>query len=64
MSPNAELPTIEETSAKLHVDLDTVRRLLRQKKLPGVKINAQWSVSAAALNVYSEGIEPAEKARE
>jgi excisionase family DNA binding protein len=55
MEPKNDLLTIEETAAKLRVNLDTVRRLLRQKKLPGVKIGAQWRVSAAALRAYIEG---------
>lgn len=55
MEPKTELLTIEETAAKLRVNLDTVRRLLRQKKLPGVKIGAQWRVSASALQAYIEG---------
>jgi len=55
MEPKDDLLTIEETAAKLRVNLDTVRRLLRQKKLPGVKIGAQWRVSAAALRTYIEG---------
>ena len=65
ISSNAEFLTIEDTAAKLRVDLDTARRLLRLKELPGVKIGAQWSVSAATLNACSEGGEmPAQKARE
>jgi excisionase family DNA binding protein len=48
MEPKDDLLTIEETAAKL-------RRLLRQKKLPGVKIGAQWRVSAASLRTYIEG---------
>jgi excisionase family DNA binding protein len=55
MEPKDDLLTIEEIAAKLRVNLDTVRRLLRQKKLPGVKIGAQWRVSAAALRAYIEG---------
>jgi excisionase family DNA binding protein len=55
MELKSDLLTIEETAAKLRVNLDTVRRLLRQKKLPGVKIGAQWRVSATALQTYIEG---------
>ncbi len=55
MEPKIDLLTIEETAAKLRVNLDTVRRLLRQEKLPGVKIGAQWRVSAAALQAFIEG---------
>lgn len=55
MPQDGELLTIEETADKLRVNMDTVRRLLRQKKLPGVKIGAQWRVSSAALKAYIEG---------
>ena len=48
-----ELLTVEEAAAKLKMHIGTVRRLLREKTLPGVKMGPrQWRVPAAALKKY------------
>ena len=46
----------EEVAKKLRIHERTVRRLLTEGKLPGIRIGARkWRVSADALKVYMEG---------
>ena len=48
-----ELLTVEEASLRLKMHVGTVRRLLREKTLPGVKMGPrQWRVPADALKKY------------
>lgn len=48
-----ELLTVEEAASRLKMHIGTVRRLLREKTLPGVKMGPrQWRVPAAALREY------------
>jgi len=50
-----EVLSVDEAAAWLKVDAVTVRRLLREGRLPGRKIGArQWRISADALKVYVE----------
>ncbi len=54
-SMNGELLTVEEAAAKLKLTPESVRRMLRLKHLPGVKIGArQWRVPADALKAFIE----------
>jgi excisionase family DNA binding protein len=55
MANGNELLTVDEAAAKLRVNADTIRRLMRQKKLPGVKVGGQWRISATALQEYIKG---------
>jgi excisionase family DNA binding protein len=51
-----ELLTVEQAAQKLQMHPDTVRRLLREKTLPGVKMGPrQWRVPASALRHYVNG---------
>ncbi|HWQ96469.1 MAG TPA: helix-turn-helix domain-containing protein [Clostridia bacterium] len=50
-----ELLTPEESATVLKIHVDSVRRLLRQKKLPGVKIGGGWRIPKAALRSMLEG---------
>jgi excisionase family DNA binding protein len=51
-----ELLTVEEAAARLKMHVGTVRRLLREKTLPGVKMGPrQWRVPASALRDYING---------
>ena len=55
-----EYLTPEEVAGKLRIHERTVRRLLADGKLPGQRIGAKkWRISAAALNSYLEGNQPA-----
>ncbi len=44
--------TPEEVAEKLKLHPDTVKRLLRQGKIPGVKIEGSWRISISELNAY------------
>jgi len=51
-----ELLTVEEAATRLKMHVGTVRRLLREGSLPGVKLGKrQWRISAAALRKHMEG---------
>ncbi len=53
---DGELLTVDQAAERLQMHPDTVRRLLRDGQLPGVKIGArQWRVPADALRQYIEG---------
>jgi excisionase family DNA binding protein len=50
-----ELLTVEQAAEKLQMHVGTIRRLLRDKRLPGVKIGLrQWRISADALKQFVE----------
>jgi excisionase family DNA binding protein len=50
-----EALSVDEAAVWLKVDAGTVRRLLRDGRLPGRKIDArQWRISADALKAYVE----------
>ena len=58
-----ELITIEEAARYLKVTPYTIRRYLREKKLPGIKLGGQWRIRSDALEkkllAASEGGESA-----
>lgn len=47
-----ELLTIEEVASVLRVTAYTVRRYLREKKLPGKKVGGQWRVRKSDLEEF------------
>src|SRR5436309_12225825 len=48
-----EIFTVDETVAKLKLNADNIRRLLRNEQIPGIKIGArEWRISAKALQVF------------
>jgi excisionase family DNA binding protein len=49
---NQELETLttEETARILRVNIDTIRRLLRARKLPGVRIGKHWRIRRQDLD--------------
>jgi excisionase family DNA binding protein len=50
-----ELLTVEQAAEKLQMHVGTVRRLLRENRLPGVKVGLrQWRISAEALKQFTE----------
>jgi excisionase family DNA binding protein len=54
-----ELYTVDEAAAILRLNADTIRRLLREGRLPGIKIGAgqQWRVRKDDLDAYiSRGV--------
>lgn len=54
-----ELLTVEQAAKVLQLSPYTVRRLLREKVLPGIKIGAgqQWRVRKDELDRYIEGLQ-------
>jgi excisionase family DNA binding protein len=51
-----EVLSVDEAAVWLKMDAVTVRRLLREGRLPGRKIDARhWRISADALKAYVEG---------
>lgn len=40
-----ELMTVQETAKYLKVDTETVRRWLREGKIPGSKVGRKWLIS-------------------
>jgi excisionase family DNA binding protein len=54
-----ELLTIEQAAAFLQKHMNSVRRLLRQDKLPGVKVGGEWRIRKTDLIAMFEGRKPA-----
>jgi excisionase family DNA binding protein len=50
-----ELLTCEEAATHLRLHVRTVGRLLKQGKLPGVKVGRQWRLRRADLDAYLSG---------
>jgi excisionase family DNA binding protein len=50
-----DLMTPEAAAEYLKIRVDSVRRLLRQKKLPGVKVGGGWRIKRAVLNALIVG---------
>lgn len=44
--------TIEEAATLLRMHPDTVRRLLREKRLPGKKVGREWRISQEVLDKF------------
>lgn len=49
--------TIEQAAELLHLHPDTVRRFLRQKRLPGKKVGHEWRISSEALDNFMQSRE-------
>ena len=50
-----ELLTPEESAMLLKMHVDSVRRLLRTKKLPGVKVGGAWRIPKSSLTALLRG---------
>jgi len=59
MSEN-DVMTTEEVSQYLRIDEQTVRDLLRARKLPGRKVGRSWRVLRSELEAWLRQPEPAE----
>ena len=57
-----DLMTPEAAAEYLKMHVDSVRRLLRQKKLPGVKVGGGWRIKRAVLDALLEGAQTPEAA--
>lgn len=44
--------TIEEAAELLRIHPDTVRRLIREKRLPGKKLGREWRISREMLDKF------------
>lgn len=50
---DGELLTVEQAAEKLKMHPDTIRRLLRDGQLPGIKLGKrQWRIPSKALDDY------------
>lgn len=51
-----ELMTVEEVATYLKVHPEVVRRWLREKKLPGLKVGKEWRIAKEDLDKYLEDL--------
>jgi excisionase family DNA binding protein len=51
-----ELLDVEEVAAYLKIHPEVVRRWLREKRLPGIKIGKEWRVAKEDLDRYLEDL--------
>jgi excisionase family DNA binding protein len=56
-----ELLTPEESAKYLKMHVDSVRRLLRNGKLPGKKVGGGWRIPKSALDEMLRGDQPVAK---
>jgi len=54
ISKTAAYYSLEEIARKLSVHVNTVRNLVRARKLPAVKMGVQWRVNKSDLVTYLE----------
>ena len=55
-NPQKELLTPEEAADLLSLNIETVRRMLREERLPGVKIGDNWRIQRSAIDeLFSKG---------
>ena len=54
-APLPEPLTVEEVATILLISVQSVRRLLRSKQLPGVRVGKYWRVPRVALEAFLEG---------
>lgn len=47
--------TPEEAARLLRVSLDTVRKMLREGRLPGAKVGREWRILRRDLEAYLRG---------
>ena len=47
-----KLLTPEEVAVRLQVETSTVKRWLRQKKMPGVKLEKSWRIAPETLEDF------------
>ena len=56
--PENEVMTTEEVSQYLRIDEQTVRDLLRVRKLPGRKVGRSWRILRSELEAWLRQPEP------
>lgn len=49
---------VDETAARLRIHPESVRRLIRQGKLPAIKFGNKWLVERATLDQYASRYDP------
>lgn len=50
--------TVDQVAAFLHMHVKTVRRYIREGKLPAAKVGKQWRINGHDLSVFMEGERP------
>ena len=49
---------VEEASERLNIHAESVRRLIRQGKLPAIKFSNKWLVERATLEQFASHYDP------
>jgi len=49
---------VAEGGERLHIHPESVRRLIRQGKLPAIKFGNKWLVEKSMLEQYASGYDP------
>jgi len=52
--------TVDQVAEMLHMHVKTVRRYIREGKLPAAKVGKQWRVTGHDLSIFMEGERPAD----
>lgn len=52
--------TVDQVADMLHMHVKTVRRYIREGKLPAAKVGKQWRVNGHDLSLFMEGERPAD----
>ncbi|BES66321.1 helix-turn-helix domain-containing protein [Gottschalkiaceae bacterium SANA] len=53
--------TVDQVAAFLHMHVKTVRRYIREGKLPAAKVGKQWRINGHDLSTFMEGEQPTVK---
>ncbi len=56
-----KLYPVEELAELLHIQETTVRKMLREGRIPGRKLAKRWYVSEDSLRAYFSQAEPVQK---
>ena len=49
---------VQDVANRLHIHAESVRRLIRQGKLPAIKFGNKWLVERATLEQYASHYDP------
>ena len=49
---------VAEVGERLHIHPESVRRLIRQGKIPAIKFGNKWLVEKSTLEQYASGYDP------
>lgn len=61
MTTTPEVLTSTEAARYLRVTPDTIRRLVRQGRLPAARVGDRMRITRAAIDAFLEGAKPSKK---